>query len=119
MLYGWIVRGTGCVTWFAFTLGLSVIGEERGEPGVYLAAGMTGYGVGLGHRDGDLARGRTAFAAGAAGRDRVGLHGAVLDCHGSVDYAGGCCRDGRAVGADRRTGDRCDLGADHAVVGGR
>jgi hypothetical protein len=46
VLYGWIVRGTGCVTWFAFTLGLSVIGEERGRPGIYLAAGMTGYGVG-------------------------------------------------------------------------
>jgi predicted MFS family arabinose efflux permease len=44
--YGWIVRGTGCVTWFAFTLGLSVIGEQRGRPGIYLAAGMTGYGVG-------------------------------------------------------------------------
>jgi MFS family permease len=46
VLYGWIARGTGCVTWFAFTLGLSVIGAQRGEPGVYLAAGMTGYGVG-------------------------------------------------------------------------
>ena len=46
VLYGWILRGTGCVTWFAFTLGLSVIGEERGRPGVYFAAGMTGYGVG-------------------------------------------------------------------------
>jgi len=46
VLYGWIARGTGCVTWFAFTLGLSVIGAERGQPGVYLAAGMTGYGVG-------------------------------------------------------------------------
>jgi predicted MFS family arabinose efflux permease len=44
--YGWLVRGTGCVTWFAFTLGLSVVGEQRGQPGVYLAAGMTGYGVG-------------------------------------------------------------------------
>ncbi|MEU4605390.1 MFS transporter [Kribbella sp. NPDC023972] len=46
VLYGWIARGTGCVTWFAFTLGLSVIGAQRGEPGVYVAAGMTGYGVG-------------------------------------------------------------------------
>jgi len=46
VLYGWITRGTGCVTWFAFTLGLSVIGAERDQPGVYLAAGMTGYGVG-------------------------------------------------------------------------
>ncbi|GAA0584563.1 MFS transporter [Kribbella sandramycini] len=43
---GWIVRGTGCVTWFAFTLGLSVLGAQRGQPGVYLAAGMSGYGVG-------------------------------------------------------------------------
>ncbi|TDW22136.1 MFS transporter [Kribbella kalugense] len=46
VLYGWLIRGTGCVTWFAFTLGLSVLGEQRGRPGVYLAAGMTGYGVG-------------------------------------------------------------------------
>lgn len=46
VVYGWIVRGTGCATWFAFTLGLSVLGEQRGQPGVYLAAGMTGYGVG-------------------------------------------------------------------------
>lgn len=43
---GWVIRGTGCVTWFAFTLGLSVIGAERGRPGVYLAAGTSGYGVG-------------------------------------------------------------------------
>jgi hypothetical protein len=46
ILYGWIARGTGCLTWFAFTLGLSVIGAERGQPGVYLAAGMSGYGAG-------------------------------------------------------------------------
>ncbi|HET6293873.1 MAG TPA: MFS transporter [Kribbella sp.] len=46
VLYGWIVRGAGCFTWFAFTLGLSVIGAERGQPGVYVAAGMSGYGVG-------------------------------------------------------------------------
>lgn len=46
VLLGWIARGTGCVTWFAFTLGLSVLGAERGQPGVYLAYGMTGYGVG-------------------------------------------------------------------------
>ncbi|GAA1516653.1 hypothetical protein GCM10009741_14420 [Kribbella lupini] len=46
VLYGWIARGTGCFTWFAFTLGLSVIGAERGRPGVYLAAGMSGYGAG-------------------------------------------------------------------------
>ncbi|GAB3821932.1 hypothetical protein GCM10028799_34720 [Kribbella italica] len=46
VLYGWIARGTGCLAWFAFTLGLSVIGAERGRPGVYLAAGMSGYGAG-------------------------------------------------------------------------
>jgi MFS family permease len=46
VLYGWIARGTGCLTWFSFTLGLSVIGAERGRPGIYLAAGMSGYGVG-------------------------------------------------------------------------
>ncbi len=46
VLYGWIARGTGCLTWFAFTLGLSVIGAQRGRPGVYLAAGMSGYGAG-------------------------------------------------------------------------
>jgi hypothetical protein len=46
VLLGWVLRGTGCVTWFAFTLGLTVIGVERGRPGVYLAVGMTGYGVG-------------------------------------------------------------------------
>ncbi|MFI5735402.1 MFS transporter [Kribbella sp. NPDC051587] len=43
---GWLVRGTSCITWFAFTLGLSVLGAERGRPGVYVAAGISGYGVG-------------------------------------------------------------------------
>ena len=38
-----VLRGTGCVTWFAFTLGLSVVGEQRGQPSLFLAAGMTGY----------------------------------------------------------------------------
>jgi MFS family permease len=46
VLYGWIARGAGCLTWFSFTLGMSVIGVERGQPGVYLAAGMSGYGIG-------------------------------------------------------------------------
>jgi predicted MFS family arabinose efflux permease len=46
VLYGWIARGTGCLTWFSFTLGLSVIGDEKNRPGIYLAAGMSGYGVG-------------------------------------------------------------------------
>jgi hypothetical protein len=46
VLSGWIARGVGCFTWFSFTLGLSVIGADRGRPGVYLAAGMSGYGLG-------------------------------------------------------------------------
>jgi MFS family permease len=43
---GWVVRGAGCALWFGFTLGLSVLGAERGRAGVYLAAGMTAYGIG-------------------------------------------------------------------------
>ncbi|MDE9366192.1 hypothetical protein PZ938_11295 [Luteipulveratus sp. YIM 133132] len=43
---GWVMRGTSCLTWFAFTIGTSVIGADRGRPGLYFAAGMTGYGVG-------------------------------------------------------------------------
>ena len=46
ILRGWIVRGTGCTWWFAFTLGLAVLGEERGRGGLFLAAGITAYGVG-------------------------------------------------------------------------
>ena len=46
VLLGWVVRGGGCLLWFGFTLGLSVLGVERGRDGLYLAAGMTGYGVG-------------------------------------------------------------------------
>jgi hypothetical protein len=46
ILRGWIVRGTGCATWFAFTLGLAVLGEERGLGGLFLAVGVTAYGVG-------------------------------------------------------------------------
>jgi hypothetical protein len=46
VLAGWVVRGTGCATWFGFTLGLSLLGAERGRGGVYLATAMTAYGLG-------------------------------------------------------------------------
>ena len=43
---GWVIRGTGCFMWFAFTLGMAVLGVERGRPGTYFAVAMTGYGLG-------------------------------------------------------------------------
>jgi predicted MFS family arabinose efflux permease len=43
---GWLVRGTGCLLWFGFTLGLSLMGAQRGRPGVYLATARTAYGLG-------------------------------------------------------------------------
>jgi len=46
VLGGWVVRGTGCLMWFGFTLGLAVLGAQTGRPGVYVATAMTAYGVG-------------------------------------------------------------------------
>jgi len=46
VLRGWMVRGVGCFTWFAFTLGLVMLGVERGREEVYFAVGMTAYGLG-------------------------------------------------------------------------
>lgn len=46
VLAGWIVRGTGCALWCAFTLGLALLGVEQGRGATFLAAGMTAYGVG-------------------------------------------------------------------------
>ncbi len=46
VLLGWVVRGAGCLLWFGFVLGLSLLGAERGAGGTYLAAGLTGYGAG-------------------------------------------------------------------------
>ncbi len=117
VLYGWIVRGTGCVTWFAFTLGLSVIGAQRGEPGVYLAAGMTGYGVGsvigtvislaVVRRMPPVPLAGMAWAA-------MGLcwMGMGLWTHTAVHRP-----DGHAVGCRRRPRHRRDLRPDHALLG--
>ena len=46
VLAGWTIRAAGCFCWFAFTLGLAVLGAQQGRPGVLFAAGMTGYGIG-------------------------------------------------------------------------
>lgn len=40
------MAGVGGLTWFAFTLGLAILGAETGRPGLLIAAGMTGYGAG-------------------------------------------------------------------------
>ncbi|MFJ3405818.1 MFS transporter [Promicromonospora sp. NPDC090134] len=39
------LAGIGGITWFAFTLGLALLGAELDRPGELIAAGMTGYGV--------------------------------------------------------------------------
>lgn len=40
-----LVHGTITLTWFAFSLGLAILGAQTGRPGVLIAAGMTGYGL--------------------------------------------------------------------------
>ncbi|WP_433216537.1 hypothetical protein [Microtetraspora malaysiensis] len=40
------MSGVGGLVWFAFTLGLAILGAETGRPGLLISAGMTGYGVG-------------------------------------------------------------------------
>ncbi|MFD6141105.1 MFS transporter [Promicromonospora sp. NPDC060271] len=39
------LAGVGGVTWFAFTLGLALLGVELDQPGELIAAGMAGYGA--------------------------------------------------------------------------
>ncbi|SBT43915.1 MFS transporter [Micromonospora auratinigra] len=41
-----IMAGVGGLTWFAFSLGLAILGAETGRPGLLVSAGMTGYGAG-------------------------------------------------------------------------
>ncbi|MET8907494.1 MFS transporter [Micromonospora sp. NPDC004551] len=40
------MAGVGGLAWFAFTLGLAILGAETGRPGLLVSAGMTGYGAG-------------------------------------------------------------------------
>ncbi|MFD2767123.1 MFS transporter [Micromonospora eburnea] len=41
-----LMGGIGGLTWFAFTLGLAILGAELGRPGLLVSAGMSGYGAG-------------------------------------------------------------------------
>ncbi|AJT42874.1 hypothetical protein [Psychromicrobium lacuslunae] len=43
---GLIIRGTACLIWFAFVLGMAIEGYRQGNPGVLYAFGVTGYGLG-------------------------------------------------------------------------
>ncbi len=40
------MAGIGWYWWFAFALGLAILGVETGRPGQLVAAGMAGYGIG-------------------------------------------------------------------------
>ena len=40
------MSGVGGLVWFAFTLGLAILGAKTGRPGLLISAGMTGYGMG-------------------------------------------------------------------------
>ncbi|GIF05501.1 MFS transporter [Actinoplanes siamensis] len=41
-----VTSGVGGAVWFAFALGLAVLGAQTGRPGALIAAGLTGYGIG-------------------------------------------------------------------------
>ena len=43
---GIVMSAIGWFWWFAFALGLAILGAETGRPGQLIAAGMTGYGIG-------------------------------------------------------------------------
>jgi MFS family permease len=43
---GIVMAAVGWFWWFAFALGLAILGFEIGQPGQLIAAGMTGYGIG-------------------------------------------------------------------------
>jgi predicted MFS family arabinose efflux permease len=46
ILRGWVMRGTSCLVWFSFALGLAVHGERTGQSGTLYATALTAYGVG-------------------------------------------------------------------------
>jgi predicted MFS family arabinose efflux permease len=43
---GIVMAAVGWFWWFAFALGLAILGVETGRPGQLVAAGMAGYGIG-------------------------------------------------------------------------
>jgi len=46
VLRGWVMRGTSCLLWFAFALGLAVEGQRSGRAGALYATALTAYGLG-------------------------------------------------------------------------
>ncbi|MBC9822577.1 MFS transporter [Terrabacter sp. MAHUQ-38] len=46
IMRGWVMRGTSCLLWFAFALGLAVQGERTGQSGTLYATALTAYGLG-------------------------------------------------------------------------
>ena len=44
---GIAMAAVGWFWWFAFALGLAILGAETGRPGQLVAAGMAGYGIGF------------------------------------------------------------------------
>jgi MFS family permease len=44
--HGIVMSAVGWFWWFAFVLGLAILGVETGQPGLLIGAGMTGYGIG-------------------------------------------------------------------------
>jgi hypothetical protein len=43
---GWLARGVGCAAWFAFPLGLGVLGAEQGVGVLLATVGLTAYALG-------------------------------------------------------------------------
>jgi hypothetical protein len=96
---GWTVRGVGCAAWFAFTLGLALLGQETGR-GVLLATiGLTAYSVGGGRRIRGWRADSSVGVPGCAQQRRLARRGTGLG------------RDGTA--SDRRR-DRCAVDGDGA-----
>jgi hypothetical protein len=43
---GWAIRGAGCAAWFAFTLGLTILGEDEGVGVLLATVGLASYSAG-------------------------------------------------------------------------
>jgi hypothetical protein len=81
---GWTVRGVGCAAWFAFTLGLALLGQDTGRGALLATIGLTAYSVGavVGSAGGLLAA-RSAHPAvlNSAGWLVAGLGWVVMGLH--------------------------------------
>ncbi|AEV83591.1 major facilitator superfamily transporter [Actinoplanes sp. SE50] len=96
-----VMSAAAGLVWFAFTLGLTVLGAGSGRPGVLIAAGMTGYGAGsiAGALLAPLLTTRLpALPTAAAGWIILGLAFiAIAAAAGSVPLIAGCAAIGGAV----------------------